>query len=83
MLGVFANDHDFALALDDLALFAHGLDGRSYFHNFLPPVSLLLYLVDLLRQVIRPRVRSYGEIWTVTLSPGRIRMKFILSFPEI
>ena len=37
----------------------------------------------LLRQVIRPRVRSYGDISTVTLSPGRILMKFILSFPEI
>ena len=25
-------DHDFALALDDLALLAHGLDRRSDFH---------------------------------------------------
>ena len=32
MLGVLANDHNFALALDDLALFAHGLDTRSDFH---------------------------------------------------
>jgi hypothetical protein len=44
MLGVFANDHNFALALDDLALLAHGLNGRSYFHNVLPPVSLLALL---------------------------------------
>ena len=34
MLGVFANYHDFALALYDLALFAHRLHGRSYFHLF-------------------------------------------------
>ena len=34
MLGVLADDHDFAFALDDFALFAHGLNGRSYFHLF-------------------------------------------------
>ena len=34
MLGVFANYHDFALALYDLALSAHRLHGRSYFHLF-------------------------------------------------
>ena len=32
VLRVFADNHDFALALDDLALFAHGLDTRSDFH---------------------------------------------------
>ena len=32
MLGVLADNHNFALALYDLALFAHGLNGRSYFH---------------------------------------------------
>ena len=32
MLGVFANYHDFALALNYFALLAHGLHGRSYFH---------------------------------------------------
>ena len=37
-VGVFANDHDSALALDDLALLAHGLDRRSDFHI----VNLLL-----------------------------------------
>ena len=34
VLGVLADDHDFTLALDYLALFAHGLHGRSYFHLF-------------------------------------------------
>ena len=33
MLRVFTNNHDFALALNDLALFADGLDGRSDFHG--------------------------------------------------
>ena len=37
VLGILADDHDFALALDDLALLAHGLHGRSDFH--------LLYLL--------------------------------------
>ena len=33
MLGVFANYHYTALALDNLAFFAHGLYGRSYLHT--------------------------------------------------
>ena len=33
MLGIFANYHYATLALDDLALFAHGLHGRSYLHT--------------------------------------------------
>jgi hypothetical protein len=33
VLGVLADDHDAALALDDLALLAHGLYGRSHFHD--------------------------------------------------
>ena len=37
VLGVLADNHDFALALDDLALLAHGLHGRSDFHLLLPP----------------------------------------------
>ena len=35
------------------------------------------YLEDLIYlclNVIRPRVKSYGEISTVTLSPGKMRM---------
>ena len=34
MLGVFANYHNATLAANNLALFAHGLNGRSYFHRF-------------------------------------------------
>ena len=54
MLRVLADNHYLTLALDDLALFAHGLYGRSYFHK--------LNLHYLLLQVILPRVRSYGDI---------------------
>jgi len=56
MLGILANDHYTALALDDLALFAHGLYGRSHFHD----VASYLYPIGQLfeRQVMRPRVRS-------------------------
>ena len=32
VLGIFANNHNAALALDNLALFADGFYGRSYFH---------------------------------------------------
>ena len=32
VLGVLADNHDFALALDDLALLAHGLHAGTYFH---------------------------------------------------
>ena len=35
MLGVLADDHDLAVSLDDLALFANRLYGSSYFHFFL------------------------------------------------
>ena len=49
MLGILADNHYLALALDDLALLANGLHGRSYFH---------VETSYLLRQVILPRVRS-------------------------
>ena len=38
VLGVFADDHHAAFALDDLALFANGFHGRFYLHD----VNLLL-----------------------------------------
>ena len=52
---------------------------------------LLIELIFLLRssvvylslQTILPLLRSYGDISKVTLSPGRILMKFIRSFPLI
>ena len=65
VLRVLANNHDFTLALDDLALLAHGLHGRSDFH-----CSYLLLLLSIVRcetgfagnylllQVILPRVTS-------------------------
>ena len=49
VLGVLADNHDFAVALDYLALLAHGLYGRSDFHC----ISSYLLL-----HVMRPRVTS-------------------------
>src|ERR1700694_1122404 len=37
----------------------------------------------LYRYTMRPRVRSYGESSTATLSPARMRIKFLRIFPEI
>ena len=67
VLGVLADDHDATLALDDLALLANRFHRRSDFH-------LVLMVQFLARQVMRPRLRSYMDISTVTLSPGSIRM---------
>ena len=39
MLGVLADNHDAAFALDDLALFANGFHTRSYFHGGSPFAS--------------------------------------------
>ena len=109
VLGVLADNHDAAFALDDLAFLANGFHTRSYFHGGSPfasyrrkiiflksfvlllPVVFFRFVIErrsfqnqfLPRQVMRPRDKSYGESSTVTLSPGRIRMKFIRSFPEI
>lgn len=54
MLGILANNHNAALALDDLALFADRLHRRTNFHRY----TLLFQDQFLLRQVIRPLVRS-------------------------
>ena len=39
VLGIGANHHDAAFALDDFALFANGLNGRSDFHFQIPPCT--------------------------------------------
>ena len=85
MLRVFTDNHDFTLALNNLALFANLFDRRSDFHSeyLLLKIKNLLLVSYFDRHVMRPRVRSYGDISTVTLSPGRMRMKFIRSLPEI
>lgn len=70
--GVFFVDNvQLALATNDLAIDTALLDGGSNFHSlFLCAFGLnYLYL-----KLIRPRVRSYGDNSTPTLSPGRIRM---------
>ena len=45
MLGVLANDHDTAFTANNLALLAHGLHGRSYFHSFKPVLSAVSSLL--------------------------------------
>ena len=42
MLRVFADNHDFAFSLDDLALFADLLNGWFNLHFIIPTLSLLL-----------------------------------------
>ena len=44
VLGVLANDHDAAFTTDNLALLAHGLHGRSYFHSSKPFLSAFCVL---------------------------------------
>ena len=50
VLRVLADDHDFTLALDYLALLAHGLDTEG--------LTFICYTSYLLLQVILPRVTS-------------------------
>lgn len=40
--GIFANHHDVAVAADDLALIAHGLDARAYLHNLFLAIAGLV-----------------------------------------
>ena len=72
VLGILTDNHDFSLALNNLALLANFLYRRSDFHLNALLKKLALAYFD--RHVILPLVRSYGETSTVTLSPGRIRM---------
>ena len=72
VLGILTDNHDFSLALNNLALLANFLYRRSDFHLNALLEKLALAYFD--RHVILPLVRSYGETSTVTLSPGRIRM---------
>lgn len=59
MLRIFANDHYFAFAFDNLALFAHFLYRRFNFH-FLPPFRLLCSESDSpLRKVIDRNLDRY------------------------
>src|SRR5262245_34307343 len=70
--GVGADHHGAPVPLDHAAALTHRLDGRAYFHR--DPSSGSVAAAQRWRNVIRPRVRSYGESSTLTLSPGRMRM---------
>src|ERR1035437_8062896 len=79
VLWIGANDHHGPVAADHLAVVATGLHRGADFQQ----TSFALGAGYFSRYVIRPRVRSYGDNSTRTRSPGRIRMKFIRSFPLI
>ena len=53
VLGVLADYHNLAVALDNLALFANSFDGRLNFHYIIPFLSVLRTYYFFL-QVIRP-----------------------------
>ena len=55
VLRVFTDDHDFTLALDDLAFFTHLLNRRSDFHLC---ALLISEVVVSFTFVIRPLVKS-------------------------
>ena len=57
---------------------------RPHAHCLTHIVLFFQKIADYLsRHVIRPFVRSYGDISIVTLSPGKMRMKFLRSLPLI
>lgn len=68
--------HDI-LATHNLAGFALAFYGGSDFH-----FTVCGFGASLCRKVMRPFVRSYGDISTMTLSPGRMRMKCKRILPE-
>ena len=70
MFWIIANNPDHAFSLYDLALVTDFFYRRTYFHD----LYLLCALSYFARYVILPRLRSYGENCTVTLSPGKIFM---------
>src|SRR6186713_2737853 len=74
--GILADHPHGPVPAHDLAVLAPQLDRRLDFHD------CPLKKTYLNRYVIRPRVRSYGDSSTLTLSPGRIRMKFMRILPE-
>src|SRR5207302_37660 len=50
---------------------------------FLTDERTFMISTHLYRYVMRPRVRSYGDSSTRTLSPGRMRMKCFRILPEM
>jgi len=75
-----------AFAPDYLTIFTYTFYGTSYFHfsNLLSyrQVTYIPVMPCQLRRTIRPLFRSYGDISTITVSPGKIRIKCIRIFPE-
>src|ERR1041385_8190669 len=84
MFRILADHAHHTFAVHDLALITNLLYRCSDLHNFLIPcgTGTLACASYLYRYTIRPRVRSYGESSTATLSPGRMRIKFLRILPE-
>src|SRR4029077_9972590 len=78
VLRVGANHAHHPAPVNHLALVANLFYRCPNFHFPLLAKTTYLY-----RYTMRPRVRSYGESSTATLSPARMRMKFLRIFPEI
>ena len=74
--GILFVDHiQLAFTTNDLAICTSLLDGCSYFHkiSFWVETRLsALFRTYLYLKMILPLVKSYGEISTPTLSPGKI-----------
>ena len=90
VFGIFGtNNHNFAITFDNLALVAHGLYRRFYFHFVLLDTAERRVVdfyccgaTPLVRQTILPLVRSYGLISNLTASPGKILMEWMRNLPE-
>src|SRR4029077_609755 len=78
VLRVGANHAHHPAPVNHLALVANLFYRCPNFHFPLLAKTTYLY-----RYTMRPRVRSYGESSTATLSPARMRMKFLRIFPEM
>src|SRR5215472_6660322 len=97
VLRVGANHAHHPASMNDLALVANLFHARTNFHaarSLQTPIKPLLATgcgartgpslirCYLYRYTILPRVRSYGESSTATLSPAKMRIKFLRILPE-
>ena len=82
VLRILTNDHDTAFAANNLALFAHGLHGRSYFHSLKPSFQRFVSFPERLLtapgdpasgQVIRGHLHRDLVAWQ---DPDEIHSKF-------
>src|SRR5437588_8590806 len=70
----------FTILQDSQSLFT---DGRTFIFFHETKTARHIRGFYFWRYVIRPLDKSYGEISSITLSPGKMRMKCSRIFPEI